>query len=172
MCITMLHPTEVKKTSIPHDELQMDLVHHMQVLVGILLFLAISTRPDITFAVCFLARFTTTPPQSAYTAAKRILRYLKSSMDFGITYHQRSQPDQKYMPFHVHVDAWTRCEITRKWTTGYVIFLNNSPIHWLTKRQSLVALSTTEGELIALSEATTETLWLRSILLEMDLIKP
>ena len=57
-------------------------------LIGSLLYLT-STRPDIVFAVNYLSRFMQNPSQTHHIAAKRVLRYLKGTLDFGV-YYKRS----------------------------------------------------------------------------------
>ena len=76
----------------------------------------------------------------------------------------------KYILFEASVDAGTQCETTREWTSGHILLVNNAPIAWTSKRQPIIALSTCEAELIALSQATTDVLYVWHILAELKLI--
>ena len=150
-------------------ELDMTLLKTLQQLIGSLLFIAMTTRPDIAFAVIFLARLVTMPKQSTITAAKRIFRYLKGTTSFNLHYPTPRSPG-KYIPFEAYVDAGTQCESTRKWTSGHILLVNKAPVAWTSKRQPIIALSTCEAELIALSQATMDVLYIRHILAEFKLI--
>ena len=57
--------------------------------VGSLLYLAMATRPDITFAVSSVAKFSVQPTKQHWTTVKRILRYLKGTIDYGLAFHSR-----------------------------------------------------------------------------------
>ena len=78
-------------------------------LVGALMYLAVATRPDIAHAVSALSQFNTCFGQVHWTAAKRVLRYLKGSADLGLTYEQR----RKSLIGYVDAD-WAGCVIDRR----------------------------------------------------------
>ena len=130
-----------------------------QTVVGELMFAAIATRPDIMCAVGQPSQFNSKPSSRHLNAAKRVLRYLKGTSTRGITY--RKPP----MKRSVLSDAdWAGDVNTRRSTTRYVVMLNNGAIAWRSKRQVTVALSTTEAEYMALTEATKELQWMRQFL--------
>jgi hypothetical protein len=58
---------------------------------------------------------------------------------------------------------WANCEMTRESTSGIVIYLNNAPVHWRSKRQPIVTMSSTEAELVALTELALQVKWLKSL---------
>jgi len=127
-------------------------------LVGSLLYLSTTTRPDIAFAVGVLSRFMSCPEQDHMLAAKGVLRYLRGTTRLGVVY-SGNEPLQGY------VDAdWAGDTDGRRSTTGFVFTLNGGPISWASKRQSTVGTSTAEAEYVAAAMATKEALWLRKLL--------
>ena len=134
-------------------------------MIGHLLYLT-SSRPDIMFSVCMCARFQSNPKHSHYLAVKRIFRYLKHTPTLGIWYDKHSSFD-----LHAFSDAdYGGCRIDRKSTSGTCQFIGNMLISWFSKKQSSVALSTTEAEYMALSSCCAQILWLRQQLCDFGLI--
>lgn len=127
-------------------------------LVGSLLYLATTTRPDIAFAAGVLARFMSAPENSHWVAAKGVLRYLAGTRDEGITFGNEQQL-QGYTDSDFAGD-----KDTRRSTSGFVYMLHGGPISWRSKRQATVAASTAEAEYIAAAEAVKEGVWLRTLL--------
>ena len=140
-------------------------VTNYQAAIGSLIYAAISTRPDISVAVGLLSQFMTNPGKEHWNGVKRVLRYLKGTLHFGLNFkHSENFVLQGYS------DAdWAGDEITRKSMSGYIFQLGGSPISWASKKQTVVALSTTEAEYIALSLATQEAVWLRNLLSDIYL---
>ena len=131
--------------------------------VGSLLYLSVGTRPDITYSVSTMARFSAKPTKQRWTALKRIMRYLKGTIDFGILF--RSQGTKECVGFS---DAdWAGDLDNRKSTSGYLFQISGEAITWKSKKQSSVALSTAEAEYIALSSAAQEAVWMRQIMTEL-----
>ena len=132
--------------------------------IGALQYLGL-TRPDIAFAVNRLSQFMHKPTVCHWTAAKRILRYLKHTMFHGTLINKQS-------PFllRTFVDAdWATNTDTRISTTAYITFLGSNPISWSARKQRAVSRSSTEAEFRALAAATSETVWLHSLLTELGL---
>jgi Reverse transcriptase (RNA-dependent DNA polymerase) len=129
-------------------------------LVGKIQWLAVVTRPDITFAVSRLASVANGPTEEAWTAIKRLLRYLRWTVSMGLTYGG-SQALCGYSDAN-----WAEGE-SGKATTGVLFTLNGAPIHWYSKRQSVVALSTCEAEYVAASTATQDAAWIGPHVREM-----
>jgi len=127
-------------------------------LVGSLLYLATTTRPDIAFAVGVLSHFMSCPKQDHMRAAKMVLRYLRGTTRLGVVYG-----GSKTLQGFVDAD-WAGDVDGRRSTTGFVFTLNGGPIAWASKRQSTVATSTAEAEYVAAAMATKEALWLRKLL--------
>lgn len=127
-------------------------------LVGSLLYLATTTRPDIAFAAGVLARFMSAPEEPHWVAAKGVLRYLVGARDKGITFGS-GEPLSGYTDSDFAGDR-----DTRRSTSGFVYMLHGGPVSWRSKRQSTVAASTAEAEYMAAAEAVKEGLWLRTLL--------
>lgn len=133
-------------------------------LIGSLLYAACLSRPDIIFAVNFLGRFSNNPMEKHWTAAKRILRYLKVTIDLGIEFTHGDELD-----LDCYTDAdWGGDTIDRKSTSCVICFLSNGPIVYKAKKQSVVAQSTTEAEYIAASLGVKEILGANNILQELE----
>jgi hypothetical protein len=135
-------------------------------LIGSLQYLTVATRPDIAYAVNWLASFTANPSFKHYNAAKRVLRYLKGTRNYGITY--RDQNDRLIGPidsniFYGFSDAAFANAEDQKSISGYVFLANMGTITWMSKKQNTIALSTTEAEYVALSEAAREAKWLHHL---------
>lgn len=131
-------------------------------IVGSLFYLTI-TRPDISFSVGVVSQFMDKPCESHLIAAKRILRYIKGTLNFGLLY-------QQHTPFLLtgFVDAdWAGDLNDRRSTTGYCFNMGSTAISWCSKKQSTVALSSCEAEYVAASMATQECIWLKRLIQEM-----
>ena len=131
-------------------------------IVGGLMFAACVTRPDIMCAVGQLSQFLNKPSSKHLLAAKRVLRYLKGTLTLGIIY----RPPPMRLTGYSDAD-WAGDVNTHRSTTGYVVMLNNGAVAWKSQRQATVALSTMESEYMALTEATKELKWLRTLLAEL-----
>lgn len=133
-------------------------------LVGKLLYLAGSTRPDIAFTISSLSRFNINPHRHHWEAAKRVLRYLRGTMNFGIIYRRTREK------LYGHSDAdWANCQLDRKSYTGFVIILGGAPVSWEARKQPTVALSSTEAEYMAITTTAKEMLFCMTILEELEL---
>lgn len=141
-------------------EASVTLTRAYQSIIGGLMFAAICTRPDIAFAVSRLSRYCSNPTETRYTAAKRILRYLKGSVNYRITY---TGSNDRHPQLIGYCDAdWAQDrDCKRKSTSGYVFVMCGGAISWQSKKQSTIALSSTEAELMAITSSTKELLWFR-----------
>ncbi|XP_055837853.1 uncharacterized protein LOC129906201 [Episyrphus balteatus] len=136
-----------------------------QELIGSLLFAAQVSRPDISYAVNNLSRFNQNPGKAHWTAAKRILRYLKGTADFKLCYSKNDEDDKLLTGF---CDADYAANIDdRRSVTGYVFKMLGGAISWCSRKQPTVALSTTEAEYMSLSTPIQEALWLTGLKKEL-----
>lgn len=144
------------------DKMMMRDVPYMQA-VGCLLFAAQISRPDICFAVNMLSRFSGNPGKAHWNAVKRVMRYLKGTINKGLVYNGESSDIIGFC------DAdWASDIDSRRSTTGYVFIHQGAAISWGTRRQRTIALSTTEAEFMAIVAAIQESIWLKR--LEKELI--
>jgi len=139
--------------------------------IGMLLYLSSNSRPDIQFAVHQCARFTHTPKQSHQQAVLRICRYLKATEDKGLSFRPSNEltldcyADADFAGLY-NVENQTD-PVCVKSRTGFVLLLGGCPLLWSSKLQTEIALSTTEAEYIALSQAMRALLPLRGLLQEV-----
>ena len=153
-------------TVLQNNEFTVDHSVPCRSLIGSLLYLAICTRPDISFAVSFLSRFLNSPSSTLYNAGMHILRYVKTYPDLKLTYHASASP----LSLSSYCDAsWADCLQTRKSTSGYVINFNDVPIAWSSKKQTTVAGSTAEAEYIALHYCSLRVMGIINLLSELSL---
>ena len=131
-------------------------------LIGSLLYASNGSRPDISYAVSLLARFSTNPHPRHWQAAKRVLRYLRLTTQYHITYAGTSGQIAGYVDTDLAGDS-----SDRKSTTGYIYTICGGAVSWSSKKQPTVADSTCEAEYIALASAAKEACWLRSVLSEL-----
>ena len=128
-------------------------------MIGSLLYVC-SSRPDIMHATCVLSRYMQAPSQNHFVGAKRILRYLKGTQDFGVWYDR-----QDVMRLRAYSDSdWAGCLDDMKSTSGYLFSLGSGPFSWNAKKQATTAQSTAEAEYIAFSSCENQCIWLRKLL--------
>ena len=144
-------------------------VTEFQSAIGSLLYLSTKSRPDIAFAVNYVARKSHNPNVSDFYKVLRIIRYLKTTINFGIVYHKNIQ---KPTHFAYSDASFADCIQTRKSTSGFVFCINNSPVTWRSSKQSIIALSTTEAELISIADSIKEITFVKLLLEFFDRTEP
>ncbi|XP_043694337.1 secreted RxLR effector protein 161-like [Telopea speciosissima] len=121
-----------------------------------LLYLTAS-RPDIMQSVCLVARFQSNPKETHLLAVKRIFRYIRGTMEYGLWY-----PKTENFSLTAFSDAdWAGSIDDRKSTSGGALFLGKSLVAWHSKKQESVSLSTAEAEYIATTASCTQVLWMQ-----------
>jgi hypothetical protein len=137
--------------------------------VGALLYCTL-TRPELSFAVNQLCQFMHSPTTSHWTAAKRVLRYLKGSLNHGLHFTASSTGSLHLQAF---CDSdWAGSPDDRRSTSGYGVYLGNSLVSWSAKKQAVVSRSSTESEYRAMSITTAELFWLRMLFKELGVALP
>lgn len=171
-------PFNAKEKLLPYDDMASpDDVKLYQEMIGSLIWLMVSTRPDIAYTVSKLASYSSNPSPEHLTAVKRVFRYLAGSQRLGLTYSATSatsatsEDDGKLIGYCDADWAGPHAEKSKS-TSGYLFKLANGPISWSSKRQKSVALSSTESEYIAQAAAAQEALWLQFFLSELDIHCP
>ncbi|GAA0187557.1 transmembrane signal receptor [Lithospermum erythrorhizon] len=129
-------------------------------LVGSLMYLT-NTRPDIMHATCLISRYMSSPTELHMQAAKRVLRYLKGTMQLGILY-QRSKIEGELLVFTDSDYAGDYDD--RKSTSGFAFILNSGAVAWGSKKQPIVTLSTTEAEYVAATACACQLIWMKRIM--------
>lgn len=132
-------------------------------LIGNLMYLAISTRPDISYAIGNVSRYMENPKIVHEKALIRILKYVAGTIGYGILFKKNGTHQ---MVGYSDADYAGDTE-TRKSTSGFIFMYNDSIISWRSALQECVAISTTESEYVAASEAVKEVIWLRRLFDEL-----
>ncbi|GKB06944.1 retrovirus-related pol polyprotein from transposon TNT 1-94 [Tanacetum coccineum] len=128
-------------------------------LVGSLRYLT-CTRPDILFAVGLISRFMEEPTTKHSKIVKRILRYIKGTVDYGMFYS--TSEDFKLVGYSD--SDWAKSKDDGRSTSGFLFFLGNNAFTWSSKKQPIVTLSSCEAEYVAATSCVCHAIWLRSIL--------
>ncbi|XP_062217191.1 uncharacterized mitochondrial protein AtMg00810-like [Phragmites australis] len=131
-------------------------------LAGALQYLTL-TRPDLAYAVQQVCLHMHAPRDVHMALIKRILRYVKSSLDHGLFIQASSSSS-----LTAYTDAdWADCPDSRRSTSGYCVYFGDNLVSWSSKRQATVSRSSAEAEYRAVAHAVTETCWLRQLLGEL-----
>jgi len=133
-------------------------------LIGSLLYLTAS-RPDILFAVSLLSRFMHSPRETHFTAAKRVLRYIKGTSTFGIFFPAFAGESLKLVGYSD--SDWGGCIEDSRSTSGYLFSLGTSFFSWSSKKQETTVQSTAEAEYIVAASAINQAIWLRKMLKDL-----
>ena len=130
-------------------------------ILGSLQFSALTTRPDIAYAVNNAAQFKNHPTTANCNAVRRILKYLRGTSDYRIPLG--GQHASFILTAYADADYAAAIEDCKS-RSGYVIFFDGNLVSWASKKQPCVATSTTHSEYIACYAAATEVIWLRRLL--------
>ena len=129
--------------------------------IGSLMYAAIGTRPNITFAITALSQFLQSPGHAHWEQAKRVIRYLKGTHNLELKFGSSGGVEG-------FTDAsWGNNIDDRHSICGYIFTLNGGAISWSSKNQSVVALSSTEAKYISITHAAKEATWIRYLLSEL-----
>ncbi|OWZ14575.1 Retrovirus-related Gag-pol Polyprotein [Phytophthora megakarya] len=140
--------------------------------VGVLLYLARVTRPDISYAVNQVAVHASDPSKAHWVAEKNIFRYIDATKSMSLTYYRTTTEPH----VRVYTDAdWANNEADRRSVSGSVIQVFGSAVSWQTKRQRAVSKSSTIAEYIAVDDGVDEARWAMSLvvrLMKLDHVIP
>ncbi|XP_062086067.1 secreted RxLR effector protein 161-like [Humulus lupulus] len=132
--------------------------------IGSIMYAMISTRPDLAFAVSILSKFMSNPGEEHWKGLKWLLRYLKATLKYNLQFNKAGA--QVKLEGCVDSDYASNKD-SRKSLTSYCFQLNSYCISWKSQLQLVVALSTTEAEFMATTEAFKEVFWINGILKEI-----
>ena len=128
--------------------------------IGSLMWATVATRPDIAFAVSVPSQFLENPGRVHWEAVKRVMRYLESTKIKKLILGKRHEG------LIGHADMDWASQDHRHSISVYIFQIDGGPISWSCKKQTIVALSSTEAELIALTHATKEAMWMKNFITE------
>ena len=163
-CNPISTPVECGVKLSKHDEAEKVDPTLFKSLVGSLRYLT-CTRPDILYAVGLVSRYMENPITTHFKAAKRILRYIKGTIDFGLFYSISN--DFKLVGYSD--SDWGGDTDDRKSTSGFAFFMGNTAFTWMSRKQPIVTLSTCEAEYVAATSCVCHAIWLRNLLKELSL---
>ncbi|XP_019051990.1 PREDICTED: uncharacterized protein LOC109114187 [Nelumbo nucifera] len=155
--------TQAATTTPTRDDPFADVPLYRQI-VGTLQYLSF-TKLDISYSVNQVCQFMHSPIISDRTAVKRIVKYLKHNVDFGLAIVSSTS-----LSLHALSDAtWAGCKSDRKSQTGYCIYLGGNLISWASKKQSTISRSSTKAEYCSVATTTSKVLWHKSLFLELGI---
>ena len=129
-----------------------------------MLYLSMNTRPDVAYAVGVLSRFANKVTVVTCQLMVHLMQYLRGTMEKGIKFSGTK------FDLHIFSDAdWAGDQLSRRSTTGYVVFAAGGPIAWQSKLQTTVATSSMQSEYQALYAGMQELVWLRGVMSELNM---
>ncbi|XP_062075615.1 uncharacterized mitochondrial protein AtMg00810-like [Humulus lupulus] len=141
-------------------------------LIGHLIYLTI-TRPDLSYVINRLSQFVCSPQQPHYQAALKVLHYIKTTPGRGL-YYPTSKDFITTTPWPLDTSIkvlcdvdWAACPDTQRSISGFCVFFNNSLVSWKSKKQHTISRSSAEAEYRSMANATSEVIWLLSLLKEL-----
>ena len=137
------------------------ITHYVHALIGSLLYL-IANKPNISYNVRVCARYQVNPKKSHMIALKRIIKYIKSTANFGVWY---SKDTNDVLAGHSDPN-WAGNAGDRKSTSGSFFYVGNNLVFWMSKKQNYISLSTAEVEYIATGSCCTQLLWMQKLFLD------
>ncbi|CAJ2662166.1 unnamed protein product [Trifolium pratense] len=163
-CKSMSTPMCPKEKLCKDDEAEQVDETLYRSLIGCLMYLT-TTRPDVMYDVSVVSRFMNCAKESHFKAEKRVLRYVKGTINYGIKFCR----SQNFKLQGYSDSDWAGFLDDMKSTSGYCFSSGSGIFSWCSKKQEIVAQSTTEAEFIAATAAINQALWLRKILSDMHL---
>lgn len=190
---------ELETTTGPTDaaeqkRLQQEMGFSYRAAIGELIYALITCRPDVSFPVIKMSQYSTCPARCHYIAVKNIFRYLLATIDDGLTYWRTKQcphlpdvdhpkPVTPHHEWHSNLDTgfqvsplfgmvdsdWASDRTHRKSVTGFAFIYAGAAVIYKTRFQTTVAMSSTEAEFVAASDAGKMALYLRSILADLSM---
>ncbi|GJU71817.1 zinc finger, CCHC-type containing protein [Tanacetum coccineum] len=162
-CTLVSTPMDTSEKLMPNNGQAASQLEYSKV-IGCLMYAMTCTRPDIAFAVGKLSMYTSNPGTQHWKAIQRVLKYLKKTMDYKLTYNSYPSVLEGY------TDAsWISNSEDNSSISGWVFLLGGGAICWASKKQTCITGSTMEYEFVALAVAGKEAEWLRNLILEIPL---
>ena len=167
---------KISRDECPNEAEQMtrgERIKRYQSVVASFIYFAMWTRPDISFAVGYLARFMHNPPDSAEKALKRLVRYVFDTANFGLCY-DFSKPDEAANRgiYGYYDSSFADCPDTRKSTGGHILFWYGCPVAWVSKLHPYVTTSTDHSEYVAGAICAREAIFQSNLATEIGMEQP
>jgi len=167
-----IYPAKVTRTNSNKDPNPIDRSDYLQ-LLGKLMYMG-DSRPDILTAISYASTHNVSPTEDDYKRLLEIVGYLKATKDYGLTLHTSPAQSPEVMPLQLicYVDAAYMSHADASSHTGYTIALSSQPnppslFHSKSRKQKLVATSSTHAEIRALYELTIEVIYITTMLDEL-----
>ena len=135
-------------------------------MIGCLMYAAVMTRPDISFAVSTLSQYLDAPHTTHVQAATRVFRYLSGTKDQKLVLGGFNSNLVGYS------DADWASQNHRHSISGFAFFIGDGVVSWSSKKQPIITLSSTEAEYVALTHSSKDIIWIHKLLTEFSLIFP
>jgi hypothetical protein len=168
-CNGVQTPMEANSHLCPYEnEADITETTEYQSTVGSVMYAMLGTRPDLAYSISTLGKFCSAPIMSHHSALKKVIRYIKQTLNVGILYDGSSIDPEGFPELVCYTDSdWAGDRSDRRSTGGYVFLLLGGAVSWKSKKQGVVATSTAEAEYVALSEAVKESIWINRLLREI-----
>ncbi|XP_031263585.1 secreted RxLR effector protein 161-like [Pistacia vera] len=165
-CKPCLTSMTIRTKLVKEDENLFEYPTLYRSIIGGLQYLTLS-RPDIAFIVNKLSQVLQSPSAIHWTACKRVLRYIKGTLQYGLLFKKHNHFN---LEAYADTDAdWASDVNDRRSTSGYAVFLGDNLVQWSSKKQKVVSLSSTEAEYRALSQAATKVIWVQHLFKELGI---
>lgn len=132
--------------------------------IGALIYVLQATRPDLSYCISTLSKFNKDFDPVHWEAFKKVFRYLKGTMHYRLCFTKNGNENA----IGYSDSSWQSDPDDYRSVTGYVFKYQGAAVSWNCKRQSTIALSSTEAEYYALTEANKDAIWIRSFILELN----
>ncbi|KAI3729037.1 hypothetical protein L6452_17683 [Arctium lappa] len=134
--------------------------------IGSIMYAMICTRPDVSYALSMTSRYQSNPGDGHWIAVKNILKYLRRTNDSFLVYGGEEELSVKG---YTDASFQTDKDDFRS-QSGFVFCLNGGAVSWKSSKQATLVDSTTEAEYIAASDATKETVWIKTFISQLGVV--
>ena len=129
--------------------------------IRLVMYAMLGTHPDIGYSVTTLSQYSSNPGKEHWVAINHLLRYLSSTKDFKLIYNGNFQTNDW---FGYSDSDWAGDPRDYQSISGFTFIMAGAAVSWSSKKQPSIALSSTEGEYMAISHATKEAVWIQQFL--------
>ncbi|KAM1208794.1 hypothetical protein ACFX2J_014409 [Malus domestica] len=130
------------------------------------MYAMICARPDIAYAMSITSRYQSNPGSKHWAAVKTVLKYLRRTKDMFLVYGGATE-----LRVEAYIDTDFQSDVDdRSSNSGYVFTLNGRAVSWKSKKQDVIADSTTEAEYVAAAEADKEAFWMKKFITKLGVV--